>query len=102
MLYLADVPTDTDRMPVLGGVPAPDVPQYWHRADGFDDTFIAHTESRQRVKFAREHVGAASAPLNINRIGNKNNVCVFIFSLSGVLYQKISRTAKRKTEKQIG
>ena len=45
----------------VGGVPALDVPQYWHRAAGFDETFIAHTESKQRVKFICEHVVAANA-----------------------------------------
>lgn len=42
-------------MPEFAGVPAFDVPQYWQRAAGFVDMFIAQTESRQCVKFAREH-----------------------------------------------
>ena len=61
MLYFADAPADTAFITFLGGVPADDVPQYWHRADGFDDRPIAQTESKHRVKFAREQVVAASA-----------------------------------------
>jgi len=60
ILYLADAPADTDFITFFGAAPAADVPQYWHRADGFDDRPIAQTESKQRVKFAREQVVAAS------------------------------------------
>ena len=87
MLYFADVPTDTLRIAFLddGGVPAFDVPQYWQRAAGFDDTLIAHAESKQRVKFAREQVVAAFAPTPNTIAGIKNNMCFFIFSLGGII-----------------
>lgn len=80
MLYLADVPTETLRMPLsAGAAPALAVPQYWHRAAGFDDMFIAHAESKQRVKFAREHVVAPNDVPGISRIAaTKYKVCVFI------------------------
>ena len=57
-LYFADVPTDTLRI-VLVGVPASAVPQYWQRAAGLDDTLIAHTESKHRVKSATLHAACA-------------------------------------------
>ena len=91
------MPADTVRIAFLGGVPAFDVPQYWHRAAGFDDTFIAHTESRQRVKLAREHdtVAAYDVPVaSINSALQQANLIIkciflcFIFSLYGKLYQK--------------
>ena len=86
ILYFADAPTETLRIVfVLGGVPASDVPQYWHRAARFDDMFIAHTESRQRVRFALEHVVAALALNDQTSVDNKNNICVFIFSLGGII-----------------
>ena len=81
MLYLADAPADTDFIAFFGGVPAVDVPQYWQRADGLDDTPMAHTESKQRVKFAREHVAAAFADDKLVKINPKISSCVFIFSL---------------------
>ena len=81
-----------------GGRPADDVPQYWHRADGFEDIFIAHAESRHRVRFAREHLAAAFALAHISSADNKNSICVFIFSL-GVNYIKILSAAQRKIKK---
>lgn len=96
MLYFADVPADTERIAFLGGVPADDVPQYWHRADGFDDTPMAHAESRQRVKFAREHVVAACADDRQVNSRPKNSIFVFIFSLMFRLYQKTKCGAKGK------
>lgn len=72
MLYFADVPMDTERIAFLDdGVPADAVPQYWQRADGFDDMFIAHTESKHRVRFAREQ---AVAPYDTPENGTKNSV----------------------------
>jgi len=60
-------------------VPADDVPQYWHRAAGFEDTFIAHAESRQRVRFALEHAVApyADVPM-VPNITVKNINFLFI------------------------
>ena len=82
MLYLADVPTETLRIALPdGGVPAPAEPQYWHRAAGLDDTFIAQTESRHRVRFAREHVVVAIAAFAVNIDTNKNSARVYIISL---------------------
>ena len=79
MLYFADVPTDTARMPPDFGSPALAVPQYWHRAAGLDDMLIAHAESKQRVKFAREQdVAAQEFPeISANAI-IKSSICVFI------------------------
>ena len=85
MLYFADAPADIDFMPffVDGGVPAVDVPQYWHRAAGLDVILIAHAESRQRVKFACEHFDAACACEHSRTADIKVNICFFIFSLVG-------------------
>lgn len=78
--YFADAPTDTARIASpAAGVPADAVPQYWHRADGLDDILIAHAESRQRVKFAREHVVAAFDVSGMAAITDiKNNAFLFI------------------------
>ena len=96
MLYFADAPADTDFIAFLGGVPAPVVPQYWHRADGFDDSPIAHTESRQRVKFAREQTVAAWAVEKNVLNTAKNSVCFFIFSLLNLILSKIRNECKGK------
>ena len=82
MLYFALVPTDMLCIALLDfGSPAPVVPQYWQRAAGFDETFIAQTESKQRVKFAREH-DVAAMPLCVAKIiGNKNSIVLCIISL---------------------
>lgn len=75
----ADVPTDTLRMPFDAGIPpANAVPQYWHRAAGFDDTFMAHAESKQRVKFAREHVTASAIPGARPQVSKKSKMCLLI------------------------
>jgi hypothetical protein len=67
---------------VFGGVPALSEPQYWQRAAGFDDMFIAHTESKQRVKLAREHCCvAANAPEHTEINNNEDKMRCFIFSL---------------------
>lgn len=79
MLYLGEDPTETLRMPLDDGEPALGVPQYWHRADGFDDMFIAHAESKHLVRFAREHEDAAQEPPGISVIASiKSVICVFI------------------------
>jgi hypothetical protein len=67
---------------VFGGVPALSEPQYWQRAAGFDEIFIAHTESKQRVKLAREHCCvAANAPEHTEINNNEDKMRCFIFSL---------------------
>ncbi len=107
ILYLADAPADTARIALFGGVPALDVPQYWHRAAGFDDMFIAHAESRQRVKLAREHDAVAAyddpSPSMNSALPQANLLikCIFfcfIFSLYGKLYQKIIWAQSEKNE----
>lgn len=71
---LVDVPTaDTDLIPVFVGVPASAVPQYWHRAAGLVEMFIAHTESRHRVKLAREHAACAKHGANMEHIAKNAN-----------------------------
>ena len=79
-MYLEDWPSDKLRMPpeVVFGVPALDVPQYWQRAAGFDDTFIAHTESKHLVRFICEHVAAMTVPGQVIRENIKNRVFFFI------------------------
>jgi len=57
--------------------------------------FIAHAESRQRVRFACEHLTAACALAHISRLGIKNSKCVFMFSL-GVNYIKKYIKLQRK------
>lgn len=97
MLYFADVPTDMLFIPFLldGGMPAADVPQYWHRAARLEEMFIAHAESRQRVRFAWEHLDTACAFVHSSVTDNKNISCVFIFSLVGN-YTKIKRHKQKK------
>jgi len=83
-------------MPPDVGSPALDVPQYWHRAAGFDDMLMAHAESKHRVRFAREHdVAAPEIPGISAIIANKSMVCVFI-SLLGVSISKIAGFCKGK------
>jgi hypothetical protein len=98
MLYLADVPTETLRMPLsAGAVPALAVPQYWQRAAGFVDMLIAHAESKQRVKFAREHVVAPNDVPGISRTAaTKYKVRVFI---SLYIVKTISKILGRCKEK---
>ena len=74
IVFFDDVPADMLRM-FDAGVPAWAVPQYWQRAAGFDDKFIAHAESKQRVKFMREHV----APKTISGTTSKDNAKIAIF-----------------------
>jgi len=91
-------------MPVLvGAAPADAVPQYWHRAAGFDDMFIAHAESKHRVKFAREHAAGAafSAPGTENIIAVKYKICVFISLCLGFIITKINLYAKGKNKKSV-
>lgn len=65
-------------MPELaGGVPAFDVPQYWHRAAGLDDMFIAHTESRHRVRLIWEQVADHARPGHT--IKHKIKIRIFLF-----------------------
>jgi len=79
------------------GAPADAVPQYWHRAAGFDDRFIAHAESRQRVRFAREHVVTARAQQGSDtKNAVKYKTFLFISLFNNKLYQKSPRGAKRK------
>ena len=82
---MVDVPTaDTDLISEFVGVPALAVPQYWHLAAGLVEMFIAHTESRHRVKLAREQVVAAFAIGQASNTANiKNDSCLIIFSLAG-------------------
>ena len=88
-MYRADAPKDKLRMPdFFGGVPALDVPQYWHRAAGFDDTFIAHAESRQRVKFATEQDAAFATTGHIIMPSVKNSVLCFISLFMGKYIKK--------------
>ena len=61
---------------------------------------IAHTESRQRVKFAREHVVAAFADTE-NSISENIQVRCFIFSLVKQVYQKTKNGAKKKISKKV-
>lgn len=101
MLYFADAPTETLRIAFLDdGLPAVAVPQYWHRAAAFDDWFIAHAESKQRVRLAREHVAAPYAVPPINNIGNIYNMCVLIFSL-GVNYSKNALFMQTEKQKKL-
>ena len=60
--------------------------------------FIAHAESKQRVKFWREHVVAAWAEMPMNRTGNKSKAFVFIISL-GDNYTKKATAKKEKNKK---
>lgn len=98
MLYLAEEPTDTLRIPLsVGAAPALAVPQYWHRAAGFDDMFIAHAESKQRVKLAREHVVAPNDVPGISSIAaTKYKVCVFISLFNTEKYIKNSLGVQKK------
>ena len=99
MLYFADAPTETLRISFLDdGLPAVAVPQYWHRADGFEDILIAHAESRHRVRFAREQAVAPYATVPINNAGKIYNICGFISSL-GVNYNKKARFMQREKQK---
>lgn len=74
---------------LVGGVPALDVPQYWHRAAGFDDTFIAHAESRHRVKFATEHDAAFAIAGHIDIPSIKSNLVGFISLLCKIISKNI-------------
>lgn len=66
-----------------GGLPAADVPQYWHRADGFMPIFIAHAESRHRCMFTFEHFDtAARAP--------KTGATAQIIAIKNMLWRFIS------------
>lgn len=94
----ADAPTETLRIasPAVGA-PAEAVPQYWHRAAGLDDRFIAQAESRQRVKLALEHVVTASAP-NGAAVNTAIKIKAFLFISLFIkkLYQKRAGGAKGK------
>lgn len=95
--YFADVPTDTLRMASpAAGAPADAVPQYWHRAAGFDDMFIAHAESRQRVKFAREQVVTAFAVRGTAVIIAVKNMFLIFISLYVFNYIKKAVGAQRE------
>jgi len=72
------------------------VPQYWHRAAGFDDMLIAHTESKQRVRFAREHVAPNDIPGTDNNMNAKNKMFLFI----SLLNKTISKNAHACKEKK--
>lgn len=94
------MPTDTLRISFFDdGAPAVAVPQYWHRADGFEDMFIAHAESRQRVRFAREHAVAPCATVPMNNTGKIYNICGFISSLR-VNYNKNATFMQREKPKR--
>ena len=75
-------------------MPAVEVPHYWHRAAGLDDMLIAHAESRQRVKFAREHFEAACACEHSRAADIKISICVFIFSLADNHIKKLLLTQR--------
>ena len=57
---------------------------------------IAQTESRQRVKFAREHDVAACADDSVPIIKPKSSICVFIFSLIMIDYIKKQYDVQRE------
>ena len=60
-MYFVDWPAVIVDKPFCdGGLPAADVPQYWHRADGFMPMFIAHAESRHRCMFVFGHFDTAA------------------------------------------
>ena len=87
--YLADVPTDTLRIPVsVGGVPADDVPQYWQRAAGLVDMFIAHAESKHLFKYATEHFFAGAAIAK----GKKSYTAPICSFNKGVCYENLNKT----------
>ncbi len=94
-LYFVDCPTVTlDRPFCDGGVPADDVPQYWHRAAGFMPMFIAHAESRHRVRFALEHFDGVAMVSNAHN-PTKNTVrirFVDFISLPSITEQYIKKT----------
>lgn len=75
----------------VGGVPASAVPQYWHRADGFADKFIAHAESKHRVKFMREHVAAVAIPGVAIKPMMKIAILIVILSRSIIISKKSTR-----------
>ncbi len=74
-------------MPLSAGMPpALAVPQYWHRAAGLLPTLMAQAESKQRVKFAREHVVAASDAIGpSSSVKIKNTVFLFISLLVKII-----------------
>ena len=83
-----------------GGSPALAVPQYWHRAAGFDDTFIAQTESKHRVKFICEHVAAAATAGHANTANAKNMMLCFISLLTNSISKKIFTGKQKKAYKK--
>jgi len=85
----------------VGAAPALAVPQYWQRAAGFDDMLIAHAESKQRVKLAREHVVAPNDVPGISRTAaTKYKVCVFISLFNTESISKIVWGCKRKNRQR--
>jgi hypothetical protein len=70
----------------LDGIPAADEPQYWHRAAGFAPMFIAHAESKHRVKFETEH--APNANVGVNSRPNNEINTRFVIILSWGNYNK--------------
>ena len=89
-VYFVDWPAVTLDNPFCdGGLPAAEVPQYWHRADGFMPIFIAHAESRQRCMLVFWHfdnaAGAQKTGANAQIVAIKNMLWRFI-SLPVILH----------------
>ena len=88
IVFLDDAPGVTDFIADAAGVPASAVPQYWHRAAGLEDRFIAHAESKHFVRFIREQ-GAAHPIWGITQRPNIKSANLFIiFSLKGYYTKK--------------
>lgn len=66
-----------------GGLPAADVPQYWHRADGFMPIFIAHAESRHRCMLVFWHFDTAACV-------HKTGATAQIIAIKNMLWRFIS------------
>ena len=88
IVFLEDVPAVKDFIAPAAGSPASAVPQYWHRAAGLDDKFIAHAESKHFVKFIREQGAAQPIWGNTPKPNAKSASFFIIFSLKGYYTKK--------------
>lgn len=88
IVFFEDAPAPMERMAV-DGVPASDVPQYWHLAAGFPDMFIAQAESKHLVRFMREHVAAPAISGRAIKQDIKIAIFFSIFSLVGYYIKKM-------------